>query len=58
MPRKTRKDLTDPNEEQDRADREERYKRLARDLHTAWRASEGARLSGASPEVKTYQSAL
>lgn len=58
MPRKTRKQLADRNEEQEQNARDKACQRLERELRTLWRESEVIRLSGAFPEVEAYPSAL
>lgn len=58
MPRKTRKQLAEKNEEQIQAARDEACRRLKSELHTARRRAKSMRSSGASPEVRRYPSAL
>ena len=58
MPRKTRKQLADRNEEQEQNARDKACQRLERELHTQWRELETMRLSGGLPEVAAYPSAL
>lgn len=58
MARKTRKDLAVRHEEVERTNREQRYKRLERNLREAWRTADSAYSSGTLPEVKAYHSAL
>jgi hypothetical protein len=58
MPRKTRKQLAEKNEEQVQDARDAAYQRLKGELHTAWRQAKSVRSSGTLPEVRAYPSAL
>ena len=58
MPRKTRKELVEVDEQQVQIEREARYRQLERELHNAWQQGHGVHSPGAFPEVKAYPSAL